>query len=351
MILSVIVPCHDIARYLDRCLRSLRDQDLGAEEYEVIVIDDGSTDDSLRIAREHEASDPRITVHSQSNKGLSAARNAGLDRATGAYVYFVDGDDYVAGGALRSAVDAAREHSLDLGFVGLRRVQPDEDVDTFRPATDVASTSSITNGMEYTVEHLVYPASACMYLIDRSFLDRAGVRFEAGRLFEDQLFTAELLAVAQRVASVDLDIYRYVQRPGSITNDPEPEHVRRILGDFEHVVAGLDELRQRTAATGTATPAFLDRLTTMQEIIIFLLIMRIIRSRIPLWPVLPDTLADLRSHGYYPLKKFPGREHRGLKYRVATTVVNHTLLLYPTALAYRVVFARWIGTAARRPST
>jgi glycosyltransferase involved in cell wall biosynthesis len=333
--LSVIVACYNVEGYLERCLRSLRDQDMGPSEYEIIVIDDGSTDGSLDIARRHEASDPRIRVVAQANQGVSAARNAGLEHAAGKFVYFVDGDDYVSPRSLRPAVEAMRHHALELAWVGWLRVDPDEVVDERRPRPGADRSPTVITGIHFLAEDLEYPTSAWSFFVERSFLEQSGVRFEVGQLFEDQLFTIALLALARRVASLRQDVYRYVVRPGSISRNSDPQHARRLFGDLEHVIHGLEAVRERTVESGAATPAFLDRLTVMQEGYAFLLIAKIIRSRVPLRPLLPELLARLRASGSYPLRAFPGREHPGMHYRIISTAFSHGPLLYPLAYAYR----------------
>lgn len=338
MLLSVIVPSFNIEPYLDRCLSSLRDQDLGANDYEIIVVDDGSTDDSLGVARRHEAADQRVRVFRQANNGVSVARNHGLDQARGKYVYFVDGDDYVARGSLSPVVDAMRAHSLDLGWIDWRLIRSDDNA-SFADGVSTSGSpgvSRVVDGISFFAEELEYPTSAWLYLVDREFLLTAGVRFDVGRLRQDQLFTAQVLAAARRVASVRRDVYRYVQRPGSILRSTDLSHNRKLLDDSEHLVFALEELRRGVASRGASTTTFEERLSVMQEGYVFFLITRIVRTMdIPLRPTLPDTLSRMRVGGFYPLQVFPGREHRSLRFWAATTVFNHRALLYPFAYAYR----------------
>lgn len=336
MHLSVIVPCYDIENYIDRCIRSLRDQDMGPDEYEIIIIDDGSTDGTASVAREHAAADPRVTVLTQPNGGPSAARNTGLDSATGEFVYFVDGDDYIADGSLRPAVEAMREHSLDLGWVGTRRVKPDDPLPAPKLPMKVALVSDVVSGTDYMTEHH-WPNSVWSYLLHRPFLDRSGVRFEVGHILEDQLFTANLLVAANRVGTIALDIYRYVLRPGSIMRHADASHAKRLHAEYEHDILGLEELRKRVIADGNATPAFLDRITTYQQGYVFFLISRIIRAPMPLQPAMRETIARLAAGGYYPLTNFPGEDHADVHYRVLAACYNHRLLLYSFALAYRAL--------------
>lgn len=92
-LISVIIPVYNMEKYLRRCLDSVLAQDY--TNLEILVVDDGSTDGSWAICQEYARKDARITVIHQENGGLSAARNTGLDRATGAYIAFVDSDDYI----------------------------------------------------------------------------------------------------------------------------------------------------------------------------------------------------------------------------------------------------------------
>ena len=111
MKLSVIVPAYQVEAYLPACLEALLDQDMG--DYEIICVDDGSTDRTGEIARDYARRWPQVTVICQPNGGLSAARNAGLRAASGEYVYFMDADDVLARGVLGPLCRLAEEEGLD----------------------------------------------------------------------------------------------------------------------------------------------------------------------------------------------------------------------------------------------
>ena len=93
-LVSVIIPIYNVEKYLGRCLDSVINQDY--KNIEIILINDGATDNSLNIAIDYQKKDKRIKVFSQKNQGLSAARNTGLDKAVGNYITFIDSDDYVS---------------------------------------------------------------------------------------------------------------------------------------------------------------------------------------------------------------------------------------------------------------
>ncbi|MBQ6977253.1 MAG: glycosyltransferase, partial [Paludibacteraceae bacterium] len=113
ILLSVIVPVFRVEKYLDTCVMSLLHQDLNADEYEIILVDDGSDDSCPQKCDEYAAQYKQIQVIHQSNTGQSTARNAGIKAAKGKYVCFVDSDDYVEPNTYSSLVCQAQKEQLD----------------------------------------------------------------------------------------------------------------------------------------------------------------------------------------------------------------------------------------------
>lgn len=113
--LSVIVPIYNVEKFLPECIESAVNQPFESEnDFEVILVNDGSPDNCLSICREYEKKHGNVRVVNQANAGVSAARNAGLDLATGEYVCFLDGDDCFLPGALPPLVSAAEAHDVDM---------------------------------------------------------------------------------------------------------------------------------------------------------------------------------------------------------------------------------------------
>ncbi|MBO6248600.1 MAG: glycosyltransferase, partial [Bacteroidales bacterium] len=120
-LISVIIPVFNGESYLRSCLESVLSQTLA--DFEAIVVDDGSTDGSSRICDEFSARDDRIRVIHQFNQGVSAARNAGLELATGQYIFFIDGDDTIVPETLESLYDAASDGDYDIAASGYSLVK------------------------------------------------------------------------------------------------------------------------------------------------------------------------------------------------------------------------------------
>ena len=111
---SIIVPIYNMEQYLNRCLESIINQTY--ENIEIILINDGSKDNSLEICKNYAKKDNRIMIIDQKNSGVSSARNSGLDKATGEYLAFVDPDDWIDKDGIEKMVDFALKHKCDIAF-------------------------------------------------------------------------------------------------------------------------------------------------------------------------------------------------------------------------------------------
>ena len=114
LILSIIVPIYKVEQYLSKCIESLLNQDLSPEDYEIILVDDGSPDRCGKICDEYAATFSNIRVVHRANGGLSAARNSGIETAQGQYIQFVDSDDYLEPEVLKTLVTKMETDNLDI---------------------------------------------------------------------------------------------------------------------------------------------------------------------------------------------------------------------------------------------
>ena len=216
---SVIVPLYNVRDYVGECIASLRAQTFG--DFEVVCVNDGSTDDSLARARAAAGDDGRFRFVERPNGGLSAARNTGLAASTGDYVCFLDSDDAYEPYALQHLADQAREHDLDLlDFSAATFYDSDE---ARRIHEEDYSTSQDVPGI-FTGRSLFvrywdarqYRTSACFHLMRRSMLAEHDLTFCEGLLHEDELFMPLVYAVAGKAAFLNEPLYRRRMRTGSI---------------------------------------------------------------------------------------------------------------------------------------
>jgi hypothetical protein len=331
-----VVPVFDVEPYLDRCLASVVDQHLQPGSLEVIVVDDGSTDGSRAIAEAWAQRHPAVTVVAQENRGLGAARNAGIRRARGSYLLFLDSDDYLASGVLGPLIETMRR--LDLRLLGfeIRPVTPDNDARAPRSYAEPIDESSVMSGIDYIASRS-HTKEACGYLYQRAFLESKQLRFPEGVLLEDIVFTATTLSLADRVAWSSQDVYRYVQRAGSIMQRRDDPHIESMTSGLEGVVVGLEALQQRSIREGFATEPYLAQLETAQQGYVFFLIARLVRSTLPLRPTLPRLIERFRAIGAYPFTAFPGSDFPGRRYSLLARVFEHPPLLWVFAGFVRAV--------------
>lgn len=226
---SVVVPAHNAAAHLGQCLEALSGQT--ARDIEVLVVDDGSTDSTGRIAARAAAHDQRIRVITQDNAGVSAARNTGLDAACGQWLLFVDADDVVAPDYVERLLDLGQEPGCDLPVVGLR------------PFWDCpggfADPSVRTIRVFDRDEALIALMGPCRgFLWNKAYraeiVRRHGLRMPEGiRQSEDMLFNLAYLGHVRRVILDPGCRYGYRQHASSATNLLGQRHWFDVLPVFE----------------------------------------------------------------------------------------------------------------------
>jgi glycosyltransferase involved in cell wall biosynthesis len=225
MKVSVIVPVYNGEKFIAGCLDGLMRQTY--RDLEIIVVNDGSTDRSLEIAERYRTA-VRIIGFEQ-NRGLSAARNAGMEAATGEYLHFLDVDDTVNDEFYERMSAAAAETDSDVACCGMVH-QPKPHRTILYKEQRVLTT---TDGKFRATKAAVW-SYVCRYLFRVSMLKECGLAFEEGRLIEDMPFTVPAVYFANRIVLVPGAVYTYVLQPGSIMQNRDPQHRRRRHRDLRH---------------------------------------------------------------------------------------------------------------------
>ena len=255
MKLSIIVPIYNVAPYLRKCVDSLLAQDIS--DYEIILVDDGSTDDSGAIADElvHAfslsplASRLQLRVIHQSNAGLSAARNTGIAAAIGDYIMFVDSDDYLQPNVLGTLMEQVGRDNLDVLRFNYQNVR--ESGEVFVPhegmKTDYNNYSSEpTDGLTFLNDRMWVQCYVVQFLVRREIVLQE--QFTPGIYFEDTDWTPRMLLRSKRVASTDLVVYNYLWREGSITlSQKDINKMRKQLNDKLALIGKLNMLGNSVA--------------------------------------------------------------------------------------------------------
>ncbi|MCH5327991.1 MAG: glycosyltransferase [Coprobacter sp.] len=211
--LSIIIPVYNVEKYVGRCLDSCLTQGLSSDDYEIIVVNDGSPDNAVAVVEKYRRHHSHIRLVNRVNGGLSAARNTGLDEAEGEYVWFVDSDDRIEEHCAGMLVEQARKDRLDVLCFNLKIEYPDGMTKDFYVHCD--SNRTIYSGQDF-ISSVSMPPAAWIALYRRDFLISNNLRFYEGILHEDQEFTPRTYCLAERIAYVDCPLYYYYQREGGI---------------------------------------------------------------------------------------------------------------------------------------
>ena len=211
--ISIIVPVYNMEQYLERCVDSILAQTYA--NIEVILVDDGSKDSSPKICDRYAEQDSRVKVVHKINGGLSSARNAGLDVATGDYIGFVDSDDYIS--AEMYELVAKRLDESDCEIANVMYVRADEDGNT-TPSKVPHNTDKEIAACQFVRELMLHTGdvSVCTKLFRAEIFN--GVRFPEGKLNEDLIFMLDVFGKVNKVAFVAHIGYYYFTRSGSTSS-------------------------------------------------------------------------------------------------------------------------------------
>lgn len=215
-LVSIIVPVYKVEKYLRRCLDSIAAQTY--TNFEAILVDDGSPDRCGEICDEYAAKDTRFRVIHQENRGVSAARNTGLDACMGSYVMFIDSDDYIAANMCEMLVKNAIQNKAQIVMCGFYFVYEGK-----QTSFSVCPPQAVMSGKDATIQCLgpkssVYSIVVWNKLYKRNLfeVEACKVRFPEGLIYEDEFVSYKLLYLAERVSMMKEPLYYYWQREGSI---------------------------------------------------------------------------------------------------------------------------------------
>ena len=247
MTFSIIIPAYNAGAYLSWCLDSIFSQEF--DDYEVIVINDGSTDGTAVLLEEYASKHPNLHVLTQSNQGMATARNRGLEVAQGDYVLFVDSDDQINKDALKTLSNQlAGEDIIEFGSSIFN-----EETQTITRFHLSPFTSHLCSGWAYFNHERLLPRPVHFVCIwqrayRRAFLEEHSLRFVNGlRRGEDDLFTTIAFLHAQSVKAIADCLYIYHVRATSITRSSDPKldadswRVQQILADTFIPMQGIDK--------------------------------------------------------------------------------------------------------------
>lgn len=230
--ISVIIPVYNVEQYVDECLASVCSQTIA--DMEIICIDDGSTDGSLTLLKTWERKDSRIRLLcNDRNRGLSYTRNCGLKNAQGKYIYFLDSDDKLFPNALEYLYNLAEKEKTDCIFFSAEPIY--EGSLSYQRNDRIAYEKKypgVWQGQKLfgeIIDNNEWIAPVPFQFLSHEFLNKNNLKFFDGILHEDELFTFQIMLLAERAVCLNTKCYEYRYRENSIISSPtSQEHVRGL---------------------------------------------------------------------------------------------------------------------------
>lgn len=213
-LVSVIVPVFNVEQYLRECIDSIIDQTY--PYIEIILVNDGSTDDSYSICNEYKEEDNRIIVVNKENGGLSSARNKGIEFARGDYISFVDSDDYIAPDMIESLVKIMDREQVEVACCNFKKFKKTSfSKNTENDAGKKTEVYESSQAINYLLDEKHYKCFAWNKIYKKDLFRE--IRFPEGKLYEDIITQYKIFKKAKKVAFNDKAMYYYRIREGSIT--------------------------------------------------------------------------------------------------------------------------------------
>ena len=226
-LISVIIPVYNVEKYLEKCINSVINQTY--KNLEIILVNDGSTDNCPYICDEFAKKDNRIKVIHKQNGGLSSARNAGLDVANGQYIGFVDSDDYINPEMYQKLYEALISQNADLSICSYEEVtEKGKSIDGFSPINDEILDANNAL-LKLNQEKFWYFVVTVSKLYSKNIFEN--IRFPENRINEDEFVIHEIFYNCKKIATIPNKLYYYVQRSGSITKS------KKTIKNFDVIYA------------------------------------------------------------------------------------------------------------------
>ncbi len=231
---------YNVSQYLSRCIQSVYNQNLPDEEFELILVNDGSPDDSLLVAKELTKDKLNVKIISQENKGLGGARNTGIENAKGKYILFVDADDYILPNKMGYLFQEATKHKLDILEFGAEGVSEKGEL-IYRSSKN--GFEKPLSGQAY-IASMNYMNSACNKLYSTELLKNKNLLFLERVFIEDIEFNTRVFLYANSVLAIPVICAHFVCTSGSITRATSQAKQNKMMFDMIEVITIINEFVQ-----------------------------------------------------------------------------------------------------------
>lgn len=230
-LISVIIPIYNVEKYISRCLDSVINQTY--KKIEIICVDDGSPDNSIKILKEYEKKDSRIKIIRQQNRGLSGARNTGIKNSRGEYIFFLDSDDWLPLNSLELLYKDILLNKSDISVGNLTKVYPKKNKEIGLKNLE-KNNYSLKNYLEYSINKKNFTANVVNKLYKTKLIIKNQILFKEKILYEDFLFTIQYFIYCKKISVIEEVVYYYfLERENSIVNTVSERDLETFLNIIE----------------------------------------------------------------------------------------------------------------------
>ncbi|WP_262148663.1 glycosyltransferase [Chryseobacterium foetidum] len=314
---SVIIPVYNLEGYITRCLESFTQQNYDVNDFELLIVNDGSTDGSLEIIENFKERFPhhQITVFTKSNGGLSSARNYGISKARGNYIWFVDGDDWVPEMSLTKLSDHLnRLPSLDiLEFDYELAFETEKSLEFKYAGNPNAKSTAVETGREFLEDH-EYSLGVTIKIFRREFLLQNNSLFPVGMFSEDNIFSLKTTLLAERYYKINEVYYFYYQRQNSITKTKTTEHLKKY---YEDIFQNMQEMRKVVREESSAIQK---TIAGMNSFFVLLMMLDLFKNK--KYNLIKHFAKKIKQNNFYPLEKVQVDYISKKKFSVLRIIIN-----------------------------
>lgn len=322
MRLSIIIPAYNVEQYLERCIDSCEKQDIPHEDYEVIIVNDGSSDNTLQVANNLAEKYSNIIVLSQDNQGQSVARNVGIEHAKGDYIWFVDSDDYIDENCIKELLDKVVVNDLDVLLFYLKIKKQNEKLKREVAKQPIPINTVFNQGQ--ILYNGFMPGTICGSIINKSLIIRNKLRFIPKLIHEDAEFSMRLLALAKTTMFIENAPFTYYIHEGStLTDNNIKKDVKRLVDDAR-IAKYLREFAIAQRSNGM-DEKLVNHLLIRSRSIHFGTLYRLYKCRKQLRKngVNAEVIKQMKGIDMFPMKS-PYNNWK--QHLVASVILNHSIL-------------------------
>lgn len=312
---------------IEKCLDSVLNQNIDEADVEILVMDDASTDSSVKFVKKYTQKYNNIILFPEEKMGVYAIRNKLLALAKGDYIYFIDSDDYLIKGALKIVLDLAIENKLEgIGFKTLV-VHNQDDSSSEKYLGSNIVVPKIQDGLSIIAFDERMRHEIWWYILKRDFLNRHNISFQEFPYSMDVMFTIKVFNYLKKFMYLQDSIYRYSSGPNSITKNSNKIHQAKLI---ECQIKMISDLTLYINSIDLELPNYYfikNNLIFRRDVYTFFVIARMIKAKLSVHKV-KDYISLLKENDVYPLKHFIGKNYNTFKYKLLNFVFNKSWFLY-----------------------